>query len=283
MDHFCGFDKLLRLFLGRKKTLDVFGPPGFLGNMTGKLSSYTWNLAHTFDSELRLQVTEIHENECRTGELSSRNGFRLVEHSRVKPFDGVLLAEPSVHIQAALLDHGTPCLAFALRERFHVNVMKTALDHLGLPTGSWLRELKEALYSEKPQDTRIEIPLAGDGARSRCMTVGELAPAVTRISSGQSLAYVTDVAYTDANRAAILSLIRKVDHLFIEAAFLHEDRSIAAGKHHLTAVQAGRLAADAEVDGLTVFHFSPRYEDRGEELVAEANAAYRRRLSRDTL
>lgn len=251
--------------------------------MAGKLSSYTWNLAHTFDSELRLRVTEVHEKERRTGELSSRNGFRLEERRRVQPFDGVLLAEPSLHIHAALLDHGTPCLGFALRERFHINVMKTALDHLGLPTGSWLRVLKEALYSEKPPDTRIEIPLAGDGERSCSMTVGELAPSVTRISSGQSLAYVTDVAYTDANRAEILSLTRKVDHLFIEAAFLHEDRSMAAIKHHLTAAQAGRLAADAEVGGLTVFHFSPRYENRDEELVAEANAAYGRRRDRNAV
>jgi len=32
MDHFIGFDRLLRLSLGREKNLALYGPPGFLEN-----------------------------------------------------------------------------------------------------------------------------------------------------------------------------------------------------------------------------------------------------------
>jgi ribonuclease Z len=32
MDHFIGFDRLLRLFLGREKKLYLYGPQGFLKN-----------------------------------------------------------------------------------------------------------------------------------------------------------------------------------------------------------------------------------------------------------
>ncbi|MBW2643668.1 MAG: MBL fold metallo-hydrolase, partial [Deltaproteobacteria bacterium] len=40
MDHFLGFDRLLRLFLGREKHLYMYGPEGFLKNVEGKLAGY---------------------------------------------------------------------------------------------------------------------------------------------------------------------------------------------------------------------------------------------------
>ncbi|BFU89981.1 MAG: hypothetical protein NTAFB01_11680 [Nitrospira sp.] len=44
MDHFIGFDAVLRVALGRGKTLKLFGPPGLIDNVHGKLCGYTWNL-----------------------------------------------------------------------------------------------------------------------------------------------------------------------------------------------------------------------------------------------
>jgi len=44
MDHFAGFDRILRIFLGRNKDLYLYGPPGFIQNVEGKLAGYTWNL-----------------------------------------------------------------------------------------------------------------------------------------------------------------------------------------------------------------------------------------------
>ena len=37
MDHFCGFDRLLRICLGRPRQLHLYGPEGFLHNLEGKL------------------------------------------------------------------------------------------------------------------------------------------------------------------------------------------------------------------------------------------------------
>ena len=48
MDHFIGFDTMLRLFLGREKTLCLFGPPNFFKHVEGKLAGYTWNLVDEF-------------------------------------------------------------------------------------------------------------------------------------------------------------------------------------------------------------------------------------------
>ncbi len=47
MDHFIGFDRLLRIALGRGKTLRLYGPPGLIANIDGKLRGYTWNLANS--------------------------------------------------------------------------------------------------------------------------------------------------------------------------------------------------------------------------------------------
>ena len=44
MDHFIGFDRLLRIALGRGKHLRVYGPPGLIKNIQGKLQGYTWDL-----------------------------------------------------------------------------------------------------------------------------------------------------------------------------------------------------------------------------------------------
>ncbi|MGB8428082.1 MAG: ribonuclease Z, partial [Desulfobacterales bacterium] len=48
MDHFAGFDRLLRLLMGRDKRLSLYGPRGFLKNVEGKLAGYTWNLVDNY-------------------------------------------------------------------------------------------------------------------------------------------------------------------------------------------------------------------------------------------
>lgn len=275
MDHFCGFDAMLRVLLGRGKTLSVFGPPGFHANVRGKLSGYNWNLIHTYKNPLTLMITEVHSDHLNQQELSSQNRFQTPLRKFRKPFDGRLVVEPSLEIRSVLLDHGTPCLGFALREHFHVNIMKTRLDDLGLPTGPWLQTLKQYVFEGAPPGKKIAVPLSSYGDRKRFLTIGELMEKVIRISPGQSIAYITDVGFTPANVEDIAFLAAKVDHLFIEAAFLNLDQQTAAAKHHLTAAQAGHIAALADAQALTVFHFSPRYELRGQELAAEAETAFR--------
>src|SRR5215213_2457469 len=44
MDHFAGFDRLLRLCLHRPEPLHLLGPEGFIGHVEHRLKSYVWNL-----------------------------------------------------------------------------------------------------------------------------------------------------------------------------------------------------------------------------------------------
>ena len=59
IDHFIGFDRLLRLLVGREKTLELFGPEGFIDNVRHKLSGYRWNLVDRYSCDLVFVVTEI--------------------------------------------------------------------------------------------------------------------------------------------------------------------------------------------------------------------------------
>jgi ribonuclease Z len=65
-----------------------------------------------------------------------------------------------------------------------------------------------------------------------------------------------------------------VDLLFIESVFLDEDAEHGARKNHLTAAQAGHIARTVRAKGIRPFHFSPRYEGRAAELIAEMHAAW---------
>jgi ribonuclease Z len=242
----------------------------------GKLEGYNWNLVHTYPRRLVLKVTEADGDRLRHHVFASDTGFRHTGSPREAPFDGRLWEEPSMAVHSAVLDHGTPCLAFALRERVHVNVMTAPLAALGLSPGPWLQELKRAIYENRPARTVLEVPLSGGGRETRRFTVGDLADRVVRITRGQSLAYVTDAVFSPRNSGAVTALARGVDHIYIEAAFMEADEPVARTKKHLTAAQAGTLAALAGARAFTLFHHSPRYQGRPVDPRGEAEAAYRK-------
>ena len=62
--------------------------------------------------------------------------------------------------------------------------------------------------------------------------------------------------------------------LYCEAAFLEEDAHRARERYHLTAAQAGELARRAGARELRIFHFSPKYKGREQDLLDEAAAAF---------
>ena len=273
MDHFIGFDRLLRLSLGRDKNLSFYGPPGFLENLEGKLAGYTWNLADKYNYPLSLQVSEVHSRYTLSRRYRCRDRFQPLIDPVERPFTRTLYEEPAFRVSAVLLDHKIPCLGFSIRERFHVNIIKDGLKALGLTPGPWLTGFKQALYSQTEPTAKFEAKFDRQKP-AKHFTLGALADNIARITPGQKISYITDVVYSQSNRKRIVALVKGSDHLFIEAVFLEQDREIAAKKHHLTAWQAGHLAGKAQVKQMTVFHFSPRYTGMEEQLRDEARAAY---------
>ena len=268
MDHFCGVDRLLRVCLGRPMNLRLFGPRGFIDNLAGKLAGYTWDLVDNSDQALHLTAVEVRPECCRTQVFDCREGFVPCQPASEEPFRGLQGEEPDFRVQAAVLEHSGPCLAFCLTEQFHVNVLATVLAEMGLAVGPWIADLKAALYAGKPADAPVTATTRGGGQTH--FELGPLAAALTRITPGQKIAYVTDAAGTPANAEAIVALVRGANRLYIETPFLERDAALALRRRHLTAAQAGVIAGRAGVERLIPMHFSPRYSRSGAQLAEEA-------------
>src|SRR5690606_24994441 len=57
IDHFIGFDRLLRVNIPHGRMIEICGPPGIIRNVKGKLDGYLWNLLEP--DQLRFTVHEI--------------------------------------------------------------------------------------------------------------------------------------------------------------------------------------------------------------------------------
>ena len=277
VDHFIGFDALLRLHLGRGKTLALFGPPGFSDQVEARLRGYSWNLVRSYPHDFRLQAYDAGTGRLRAAVFRCRNGF---EREELEPLptldqDAVILDEAGFRVEAALLEHDIPCLAFALDEKQHINVDKVRLDAMGLVVGPWVHRLKTAVRVGLPDDTPFTVLVEDHGERvTRELPVGLLRESLLRITAGRRVAYVTDAAFTPENRERILRLARGADLFFCEAVFSEADRSRASERRHLTARQAGTLAREAGAARLVPFHFSPKYHARLDDLYQEAREAF---------
>lgn len=89
-----------------------------------------------------------------------------------------------------------------------------------------------------------------DGCTVRLDDVSEHRP-------GQVFAFVMDTAWCDA----AVELAAGADLLVCESTFLEPELALAERYGHLTAGQAGRLAAEAGARRLVLTHFSARYAD----------------------
>src|SRR5690349_13166261 len=89
MDHFMGFDQLLRLVLPRDRELTFCGPPGLIDNIAGKLAGYSWNLTETYT--LRIVVVERHADRLERAAFRACTGFTREPLSDVAATGGALV------------------------------------------------------------------------------------------------------------------------------------------------------------------------------------------------
>jgi ribonuclease Z len=276
MDHFAGLDHLLRVILGRQRRLVLMGGPGFVDQVGHKLQAYTWNLVHRYEVGLDIEAREFRpEGRWRSALFSSRDAFRRTQAQEGR-WDGELLhEEDQFRVRGRVVDQGSPVLAVAREEMARVAGNLPRLQAAGFTTGAWLRELKAAVMSGAAGSTPIEVRwLDRDGAHAQRRTLDELRPTVLDERPGRRIGYVTDLCGSEADARALDALLHGVDQLYIECVFLDADRAHALHKHHLTARRAGEMARLVGARELIPFHFSPRYEGRGDELRNEALAAW---------
>jgi ribonuclease Z len=165
--------------------------------------------------------------------------------------DGPVGGERSFRLEARQLSHSVPTFGYALTEPDGRRMLPDKLAAAGI-AGPDVGRLQ--------RDGRL---LAGE----RLVTVEQ----VSELRPGQRFAFIMDTGLCDA----AFALAERADMLVCESTFADADAPLAREFRHLTAGQAGRIAAEAGARLLVLTHFSQRYDDDGaERLAGEAAAAF---------
>ncbi len=150
---------------------------------------------------------------------------------------GPVLTLGRAELHAAPLDHRVTTFGFRLAEPDGISLDGQALEAAGI--------------SGPDVGTLIE--------QGAIMTEGGTVTldAVSRPRRGQSMAFIMDTAPCDG----AAELAAGVDLLVCESTYLAEHEELAASYRHMTAGQAGLLAAESGARRLVLTHFSARYTD----------------------
>lgn len=266
IDHFIGFDRLLRVNVPHFRTVRVTGPEGFIENVRGKLKGYCWNLLEA--NQVAFTAQEVHaDGTLLRADLLSSEHFNPTHEKREGPtHDGVVTVgelSDGATMSAIVLDHGTPSLAYRLDlpQRYRVKIEE--LDRIGIKAGSWIKDVQRAM-NQKQINSLIEI-------EGKEFMVADLAAAVMEEHLKHSLGYVTDIVFNRENLGRARKLLSDVKVLVCEAAFRDVDAHRAFSKKHLSTRQAALLAAYVGAKRLEPFHFSGIYG--GEDEVSKKEAA----------
>jgi ribonuclease Z len=263
IDHFIGFDTVLRTILRRDLPLNVYGPSTIAQCIAGKLKGYSWNLIREYPTVIN--VFSYNGNTLTHSVFKAANGFRKEVVSRSKS-DGILLKNRMYKVRAAVMAHGIPCLAYSLEEEFHINIDKDRLNRKGLQVWPWLSDFKKMLREQPSGGITLTI-------NGRAYPLSQLLDIAT-IAKGQKISYATDIAMNIKNIARLIKLARDSDTLYCEAYFLEKDRERALERFHLTAKTCGLIARKAGAIKLVLMHFSPKYRDCPDVIINEAMAEF---------
>jgi ribonuclease Z len=157
----------------------------------------------------------------------------------------------SFRLEARALSHSVPTFGYRLVEPDGRRMLPEKLAAFGV-TGPGIGRLQR------------EGRLATDG---RMVTVEE----VSEPKPGQRFAFVMDTRLCDA----AFALADRADMLVCESTFANAEAGLARDYGHLTAGQAGQIAAQSGARLLVLTHFSQRYESGDDKRMAgEAASAF---------
>ena len=260
IDHFIGFDHLLRLHIGRPKKINIFGPPGITEQVESKLQGYTWNLLGKNETEF--YIYEISDCNTIISHISGNCKFKKIDQKTIKS-SNTILDDEYISVTWSKLDHIIPCYAYRLQEKESLNIDPVKLTELNINPGKWLNELKKSIKKDLPKSNIIET---SNGP----FKLGFLENKLVIKTKGKIISYVTDTILNENTSKNIIQIAQNADIFYCEAPFLDCDKDRADLTHHLTAAQTGILAQKAKVKRLKTFHYSPKYHGNYEILKKEA-------------
>src|SRR4051812_13300877 len=249
IDHVAGFDAFLRLNFARPDApVLVYGPAGTTRAIHHRLRGVTWNLITGQAGEFR--ITDVLPDRRVATRLLTAEAFEHAHPAGEAPFEGIVHEAEGLAVEARIMDHGIPCLAYAVRERPRLNVDEGVLAAMGLRPGRWIQGLKDP---RRGDDDVIDT----DGGAHR---LGELRRRLLVSTPGSCLAYLTDFGLDDRAGRGLGGMLRGCGVIVGEASYRDADAELARRHRHLTGSEMGRLAASLGAGRLVLFHLSDRYD-----------------------
>jgi ribonuclease Z len=263
IDHVAGFDTFLRFNFARPRApVLVHGPAGTTRIIHHRLRGVAWNLIAGQPGEFR--VADVEPGRLVTTRFVAAEAFEHAHPAGEAPFRGVVHETEGLNVQARIMDHGIPCLAYAVRERPRRDVDVTALARVGLEPGRWIEHLVNPSHGD---DESVVI----DGAMYR---LGELRRQLLATTAG-GLGYLTDFVLDAPAERELEGLLRGCAVIVGAARYRDADVERARRNRHLTGSGLGRLAARAGARELVLCHLSRRAtEEQWRELRDEARQAF---------
>lgn len=264
IDHFFGFDGLLRTSLSKKETIFFYGPNGIIGNIKGKLKGYNFNLISEYP--ITLSVYEIRKDKILNCTFSAENKLKPSEITEIKRENNVIYEDSELIIRALLLNHKIPVVSYLFEEKKRLNINKDALNKLSFQTGPWLTDLKK-FYFEAKGDMDLDVPTKDGVMRYKAK---ELFDKLLIIKEGEKIFYLTDIRFSKKTLMKIKEFVSNPDWFFCEAFFTSSDIDRAKERYHLTAKQTNLIAKSINAKKVIIFHFSPRYKGNFRKIYEEA-------------
>jgi ribonuclease Z len=263
MDHIAGFDYLFRaLFNRQSKPNHLWGPIGTADIIHHRFRGFLWNLHEEMSGTW--YVHEVTPSEVRTSRFELQEAFAMKHDGGIRSHDTQILDLGHCTIETQEMDHGTPSLAYVVREKPRSNVDISLLAKLGLKPGPWLKQLKDELTD---CDT---IFLSG-----QTYSLEFLRQSLLTETPGDSIAYLTDFLLDDAALLHLAQVLQGCDTVVCEAQYRISDEWLAIKNHHMTTGRVAELAKRAGLKRLILFHLSDRYtEAEWNEMLAEARAIF---------
>lgn len=270
MDHIMGLPTLIRHHHTSPRPLDVFGPSGIAERVQHLLGGFDWNLAEP--TWFTLRVHEILPDRIRHYRLPGPERFVLLSEGEEPRLGREIWSCRYLSVEAEILDHRLPVLAFRINERPHFSIDPGHLEQQGLVAGEWLSDLKKCVWKGEGDHTVTVSRRVGEQLLSELAVdpVG-LYEAIQGDQSCASIGYVTDVGWTPENVARMEAFFTDLTLLCSECTFLAEDEVKARTSYHLTTADLNRLTARLAPRYLLAMHLSKSYLYRTVDLYRELN------------
>lgn len=266
MDHFMGFDTLVRHVLVSPRCFDVFGPPGLADKIEHKLAAYDWNLHESFWCTFR--VHEIFPD--RICKWTFPGPLRFVRRSGgvVKRNDASIFVNRWVRVEAAQADHRIPVLVYRISEQpgFAVDAARIAAE--GLQPGPWIGELSRQFNDGKLGKKTLAV-IRTDDDPAEIEDTDKLYRAIKKNVTPSSVGYMTDVGFSADNIATAADMLEGVTLLVGECAFLADHREKARRSFHLCTEDMNLLLEKIRPGFYLPVHLSKSCGSRRSELYRE--------------